>query len=340
MCFSPLHGFQIGTHESGKPNYKIVGGDVNWLRCPKEGDTPGLIIYKYIEIPCGKCIDCRLKYSREWADRCMLEANKHKDNYFLTLTYDDYNMPLKSLVDNETGEIFHHGNLDKQALPKFFKKLRRHYEYNYNHEGIRFYACGEYGSTTDRPHYHAIIFNLPIYDLVEFTKTKTGDTLYLSETLSKIWGNGHIMIGKVTWDTCAYTARYIMKKQKGDTAGKVLLSNGKYADLQCEFTNMSRSPGIAREYYEENKDNIYKNDEIILPGDKKARVVKPSKYYDRLYDLENPEYMKLLKEKRKESAERAEKITLSKTNLSKKEYLELKERNKKEAVKRLVRNEI
>lgn len=338
MCYQPLHGFQIGTHPSGKPKYKILGGNVTWHRCGKGSDTPGLILYDYVEIPCGKCIQCRLNYSKDWANRCMLEAQQHKKNYFVTLTYDPAHLPTKQLVDSDSGEMFYHGTLEPTDLTKFIKRLRRHFEYNYNHDNIRFYACGEYGEHTDRPHYHAIIFNLPLNDLEELCTTAQGNKLYLSKTIEEIWGKGNISVGEVTWETCAYTARYIMKKQKGQTKGLVRLHNDELAELETEFTRMSRRPGIAFDYYEKYKDEIYKNDEIIFKGRKgKAEVVKPGKYYDRMFDLDNPEYMKAIKERRREAAENALKIKLEKTTLSKKEYRALEERNKEESIKKLVR---
>ena len=37
--------------------------------------------------------------------------------------------------------------------------------------------------------------------------------LYNSTTLEKIWKKGFVGICEMTWETCAYTARYMMKKQ-------------------------------------------------------------------------------------------------------------------------------
>lgn len=71
------------------------------------------------------------------------------------------------------------------------KRLRRYYEHHYNHKPIRFFMCGEYGPTaTTRPHYHAIIFNLPIPDLKYLKTNFNGHQLFTSEIMSKIWGKG------------------------------------------------------------------------------------------------------------------------------------------------------
>ena len=46
-----------------------------------------------VETHCGRCIGCRLEYSRQWAVRCIHEAKMHKHNEFITLTYSEENIP-------------------------------------------------------------------------------------------------------------------------------------------------------------------------------------------------------------------------------------------------------
>lgn len=189
-CLKPLHAFKIGDDNgNGKPLYKITSGD-----CDHIGDC-----WTYIEIPCGKCIACRLAYSRQWADRCMLEASFHDSNYFVTLTYDNEHLPLVETIDNDTGEIIHNATLVKRDLQLFFKRLRKALP----DCKIRYYACGEYGSQTLRPHYHAIIFGLTLDDLVLYKMSPDGYNYYNSQTLDNIWKNGYAVITNVTWDTCS-----------------------------------------------------------------------------------------------------------------------------------------
>lgn len=92
-------------------------------------------------VPCGKCIACRVNHSVEWSIRLSLEAKQWQHVAFVTLTYSDEFLP---------------NQLDKKALQLFFKRLRR----NLDDRFIRYFSCGEYGDTTHRPHYHAIIFGL------------------------------------------------------------------------------------------------------------------------------------------------------------------------------------
>lgn len=238
------------------------------------------------EIPCKKCLDCSLKYAREWALRCMLEAKQYKDNYFVTLTYDDSHIPDPiPICNHSTGEVIECiSPLVPEHFSSFVKKLRVHYKRKYGHTGIRFFGCGEYGSESMRCHFHFIFFNLPIYDL-KFWKRKRGINYYLSETLSKIWKNGYITVCEVTTKSAAYVARYQMKKQV----------KNQIEDLPPEFIRMSRRPGIGLKYFEDFYYNIYKTDEIYHEGQK----YRPPKYYDRKLGERYEKELEQIKETRR-----------------------------------------
>ena len=146
-CYHPLHAFQIGINDdTGKPKYQIESSKV--LRIHPRIGRKQIIdkwINDYLEIPCGNCLGCRLEYSRQWATRCMFEAKQFEHNQFITLTYDDEHVTWTPGVNRSSGEIQLVTTLMPDDLVKFMKDLRRYYKYHYNHEGIRFYACGEYG---------------------------------------------------------------------------------------------------------------------------------------------------------------------------------------------------
>ena len=339
MCTSPLRAVLAGFKPDGKKILRFckdnIIGDRFYNTAPED---------KRLKIPCQQCIECRLKYSKMWATRCMLETKEHEYNYFITLTYDDLHLPTS--INKLSGEIL--PNLVPEHLTKFMKDLRRHYEYHYNWKDIRFYACGEYGEQFGRCHFHIILFNCPIKDKVYLGKSFRGDKYYTSPTFENIWGNGFVSITDVTFESCAYVARYVMKKLKDksntelyDAMKEFSLSKEEGIDLlgRCpEFVRMSRKPGIARNYYEKNKDKIYETDEIILPGkDGKARVVKPPSYYDKLFDLEQNGIMQQIKEQRKKVAVENMKQVLSNTTLTEEDYLKLKERKKLNQVKYLPR---
>lgn len=240
-----------------------------------------------VEVPCGRCRGCRLDYSRQWAIRCTHEAQLYEDNCFITLTFNDENLPEDK-------------SIRKEHLQKFFKRLRK--------RGIKFryFACGEYGETNQRPHYHAVIFGFDFPDKVIHAKNN-GHVLYRSKLLEDTWTFGYSLIGQCTFDTCAYVARYVMKKRKGEpddvdpTTGK---SNREYYlradeetgemfEVEPEFCLMSRRPGIGKDWYEKFKKDTQK-DYITVSGGKKVGLPK---YYDSI--LEQEDALELLNRKRK-----------------------------------------
>lgn len=282
-------------------------------------------------IPCKQCIGCRLDYSKDWATRIMLECQNFRPEecWFITLTYDDEHIPENETfeINDETGEIigdYIGWSLKPKDLTDFLKRLREHWKRKHNIDKIRFFGCGEYGGQTQRPHYHLCVMGLPITKnmLQHYKYNKMGQEIYICEEVEKIWGKGYAPIGSVTWESAAYVARYMLKKQKGPSAKDFYGRQGKLP----EFTRMSRRPGLAHDYYTQNRDKIYKNDEIILMG-KKARTVKPPKYYDTLFDLDNPEEYKKIKEERERRAEQAKKNRKTKTTITDKEQMELEERS-------------
>lgn len=219
------------------------------------------------DVPCNRCLNCRLSKARTWSQRCILESKSWQDNWFVTLTYDDEH--IVPVVNEETGE-FINGQLVPSDVTEFLKRLREHFRDKYNHIGIRYYMCGEYGDTTYRPHYHLILFNLPIDDLKLYSKSPLGDVYYNSPLLTEKWGKGHVVVGEVTEQSAAYVARYVMKKAKDDTDYDAL-------GLHKEYTRMSTRPGIALPYLVAHLDEIYERDQIYLAN---GKVVKPSRYFD------------------------------------------------------------
>lgn len=294
-------------------------------------------------IPCGKCIGCRLEYSKDWATKGIFEAEQWKDNWFLTITYDNEHLPEAApAINEETGEEMEPnpgGTLKPTDITNFMKRLRTHYERKYNHTGIRFMACGEYGSGTGRAHYHAICFNLPIQqkNMSFHEYNENYEALWRCPELEEIWRKGMIVAAEVNWNTCAYVARYITKKI-GMPADKEHYKN---LGLEPEFFRMSRRPGIGRQYYEDHKEELYKTDQVLIKkyggGILKA---KPPKYYDRLYDIENPERMEEIKKERKKKAEIISKNKFNQTTLYKKQQLNVEEETKQTKAKELKRTKI
>lgn len=257
---------------------------VNTIFIPREiAEREGIDLRKNkaLIVPCGRCIGCRLDYSRQWAMRAMHEAKRHEYNYFVSLTYDDEHLPIGSkgvptLVHDE--------------LSAFMKRFRKAMSEEYGITGIRFFGCAEYGETSLRPHYHVILFDCPLPDLqerhpipvdgkIQWIKQydSNGEQLLYSPLLGKCWNKGTAEIGQVSFESCAYVARYIVKKQYGDGAKA-------YADAGVipEYVRMSRRPGIGYDYFQENLERIYMTDNINFKRGDMVITVKPGKYVDKL----------------------------------------------------------
>lgn len=247
-CFSPLEAWRVFNEPLQK--FEIV---FNY----KKGQSG-----ERLKIPCGQCIGCRLEYARQWAMRCVHEASLHKSNSFITLTYNDDNLPSD-------------GGLWKIDFQRFMKRLRQKVTRTYGKDVlIRFFHCGEYGSKNGRPHYHAIIFGFDFPDKVLWKITPRGDYVYRSKLLESVWKYGFSTIGEVTFESCAYVARYITKKIKGDKE----LAKEHYGNRIPEYTTMSRKPGIGQGWFQKYHREVYPVDRVVLRG----REMKPPRYYDSL----------------------------------------------------------
>lgn len=259
-------------------------------------------------VPCGHCIECRLTYAMDWATRCMLEKKYYPEEecWFLTLTYDDDHLRSHTVVDEENGDIITGISLDKRDLRNFWKKVR----YYYPDSKIKYIDCGEYGTHTNRPHNHAIVFGLPLpLNTLKFYKNnEMGDRLWsqipsekieipgkepkykTTPSLEQIWGKGFVTISRVTIETCAYVARYNLKKSIDQRAPNWAASQGKID----EFT--SKSQGIGKRYFEEHWREIYETDTV--PVKKDGNLMKPPLAYDRWLKEKDEELYYHIKAKR------------------------------------------
>lgn len=292
------------------------------------------VYYEFITIPCGNCVGCRIDKSKEWANRLMLELTYSSESWFATLTFDEEHVPRSKYetLDEVTGEVVEHESktLSTYIWQCFMKRLRKRYG-----KGIRFYACGEYGDRTFRPHYHAIFFNLHLEDAVPYQRTRDGFYLYWSEELERIWSNGRVLVADVNMKTCAYVTRYVTKK-----FGVAERWKYEYFNIEPEKALMSRRPGIGRMWYDEHKDDVYRT-HIIVFGDKyRGYKFRPPKYFDNLYSLEDSETVEMFKEMSKKAARNNIELSLKDTDLSYLEYLEVSEDNFLDKVKRLERGDV
>jgi len=218
----------------------------------------------------------------------MHEASLHDANCFLTLTYTDEHIPSD-------------GSLIKRHFQLFMKRLRK----AYTGTRIRFFAAGEYGAESGRPHYHALIFGFDFPDKV-FLSRRGDHKVYRSASLEKIWGKGLAEIGSVTFESAQYCAGYILKKVTGDLAEEYYqgldLASGEITQLLPEFGLMSQRPGIGREWIEKYHEEVYRHDSVIVRG----RKVKPGHYYDRFMTDMDEALMVDVKKKRRRGVDSEE----------------------------------
>lgn len=165
-------------------------------------------------VPCGKCFKCLQKRQNAWSFRLAQEQKISTSSAFITLTYETVPLTQNGLP-----------TLIKKDFQNFMKRLRK----KLPNRKIKYYACGEYGTQTQRPHYHAIMFNLPMSYTKDFQK------------LESVWTHGHIHIDQANNQTIRYTAGYIMK---GKWQANDCQETGLIDDRTPEFALMSKKMGL------------------------------------------------------------------------------------------------
>lgn len=302
---------------------------------------------RLVKIPCGKCVGCRLEYSRQWANRCMLELKDHDSAYFVTLTYNDAHLPVRYIHDPDTGEAIPHYSLVKRDFQLFLKRLRKYCP----DDRIRFFMSGEYGDLNQRPHYHAILFGLHLYDLVPLRKSDQGFWYYRSALVERAWSErlvanrkkcvtplaydplGYVVVANVSWQTCAYVARYVTKKLNGN------LSDYEQLGIEPPFSLMSRKPGIGKKYFDDHPD-LFDFDKISVSTPDGGMSFAPPAYFRRLLKQEDPDAAQLQADRGRYMSEQAQLIKSDSTTLSFTEQLAVEEDKKLNALKSLRRSDV
>jgi hypothetical protein len=205
-----------------------------------------------IDVPCGKCPECLTRRVSSWSFRLMQEDKRSISSHFITLTYDTKNVPI-------TRRGFK--SLEKADLQKFFKRLRKWHEKTPGRASIKYYAVGEYGSKTKRPHYHIILFNAELAGV------------------EHAWQLGSIDVGTVTGASIGYVMKYISKPQK--------IPAHRNDDRGMGFSVMSK--GLGENYVTDaikrwHHADIYNRMNIVIEDGK--IIAMPRYYKDRIYEKE------------------------------------------------------
>lgn len=257
MCLNPNY-----VRRYIDPNGQV---QIRFYECFADWKSDKTDDINFFTLPCGKCAECCEQYSNEWAWRvqCELKSHDEKDCCFLTLTY--ASSP---------------GTLVPEDLQLFIKRLRRRIEPN----KLRYFACGEYGSKGQRPHYHLLLFGYRPDDLKVLKKTEKNQIIYTSDELSSIWNKGFCSVGNVSGFSAKYCAKYMQKL------------NDLPDNYVKPFTRASTKPGLGLDYFMQHKDEFIKTDEIYFNG-RKQHIPR---YFLRKVEVEND--LSSLREGRKTKA--------------------------------------
>lgn len=200
-------------------------------------------------VGCGRCVPCLRKKQIDWCFRLQKELVASSSACFLTLTYDNESIPI-----SEGGY-----SLARRDFQLFMKRLRKHANQK---QKIKYYACGEYGDKTERPHYHAIVFNLP---------------RPFEKYIQKAWKLGHIHVGTVTEASIFYTTKYALK-------GLRRKKPFEYDDLGREPQFQLMSNGLGEVYAKEIiRDYLITNGTKLLTVEGGAKKKLPRYYIDKMF---------------------------------------------------------
>lgn len=238
MCLFPINA---EPQEFGRPKFD------------KEGS---------LKLPCGKCFECISKRAMDWSLRARHEISCHDENCFLTLTYDDENLPSFLIV--------------KKEFQNFMKRLRKQLKVK-----LRYMVSHEYGGKTGRPHHHAIIFGYNPCSQKYLMEAPSGEPLFTSTEIEKLWPFGFHSIGTANEKTAYYIASYSLKSSKHN------ITNPNTGEIITVTDSMdaSKRPAIGAEYFHKNKQQLIDSD-TFLP-----------RYYQKLLERDYPNLLEQYEEK-------------------------------------------
>lgn len=210
-----------------------------------------------LEVPCGKCAACLTNRRNDWSTRLKIEHKYSTSAYFITLTYSEETVPYKEFVDFDTGEIRYSQTVIKKQLQDWFKRIRKYSQ-------CRYYAVGEYGTHTSRPHYHVLLFNYNVNELYR---------------LQSSWDYGFIQIGSVSDQSIMYVCKYHVNRTVFPPHS------------EPSFCLMSRRPGIGAVYAEKMLDYHSGYDRNYYPDQNGIKRRLPRYLKNKVYSEQEREHL-------------------------------------------------
>lgn len=188
-----------------------------------------------VPVGCGQCLPCRINRRRLWMWRQFLESLCHDECCFVTLTYSEDTSPFG-------------GNLRSGHLRDFIKRLRFHVSSVSQSQALRYFAVGEYGDETGRPHYHLSLFGVGYAH---------------REIIQRCWLYGFTLTAEFNETTAQYVAGYVTKKLTSS-------DDERLGGRTPEFARMSNRPGLGAAAMAVIAESLHSDpglDDILASGD-------------------------------------------------------------------------
>ena len=249
-CNNPRYAWRSRDRNPETGKYPLVFNEYG-----KDCDRPDAI-----EVPCyNYCMGCKITRANDWAVKahCEMRYQGEQNCFMLNLSYSDKHLPKGR-------------TLCERDVQLFLKRLRKHY----SERKIRYLYCGEYGTRKGRPHYHMIIFGMRIYwEFCEFHHYSKGNRdypMYVHHYIEKLWGKGETFVGRATYQSARYIAKYTTKAVYGPESEDV------YRNKERPFIRASQSPALGIPFLERWTSDVYPSDHVVIDG----KEHKPPKSFD------------------------------------------------------------
>lgn len=129
----------------------------------KRGVRPFERVYT---VPCGKCVECVEAKASNWRFRLEQEMLHCKSSIAITFDYNPDNVPFDGV---------HYCHFRKVDVQNIVRSMRDWFRYKFKclnvdpkevkeyMSNFKYFVCSEYGTQSNRPHYHGIFFNIPLF---------------------------------------------------------------------------------------------------------------------------------------------------------------------------------